>query len=175
MSFSEIRCKIIILDHIFQVVGLARRKERIDELSKKLENKSGKLYSVKTDITKEEDILNAFQWVKNNLGPVHILINNAGTGRYIKFTDSDTATYRNILETNFLGLSIATKEALKNMEENHIDGHIINIGSMLGHRVPLPNLHLYPATKFAVRGLHETLKVELALMGSKVKITVCLM
>lgn len=38
----------------------------------------GELYAVKCDLTKEEQILEAFNWVKENLGPVHILVNNAG-------------------------------------------------------------------------------------------------
>ncbi|KAF2894676.1 hypothetical protein ILUMI_11498 [Ignelater luminosus] len=156
---------------MFQVVGLARRKEKVNELAKKLEGKSGKLYSIETDISKEEDILSAFQWVKDNLGSIHILINNAGIGKNLKFTDTDAETCRKILDTNLWGLSNATREALKNMQENNIDGHIINISSTLGYKVSAPNLNMYPATKFALRGLQETLKVELASMGSKVKIT----
>jgi NAD(P)-dependent dehydrogenase (short-subunit alcohol dehydrogenase family) len=47
------------------------------ELSKSLESASGKLYAVKCDVSNESDVLAAFKWVKDNLGGVDILINNA--------------------------------------------------------------------------------------------------
>lgn len=53
----------------------------MEELSKTLSEKSGKLYPFKCDITKEEDIIKGMQWVTDNLGPVHILVNNAGVAR----------------------------------------------------------------------------------------------
>lgn len=62
----------------FQVAGLSRRIERIQELSKSLENKKGKLFPVKCDVTKLEEVQKSFKWVKDNVGPVQILINNAG-------------------------------------------------------------------------------------------------
>lgn len=70
-----------------QVVGLARRKERIEELSEKLKDKEGKLYAYKADVTKEEDIFAAFDWVNKNVGPVSILINNAGLARNTTIVD----------------------------------------------------------------------------------------
>ncbi|GFG29128.1 hypothetical protein Cfor_12655 [Coptotermes formosanus] len=63
-----------------KVVGLARRVERVQELSKSLETATGKLHAVKCDVGNEADVLAAFKWVKNNLGGVDILINNAAVG-----------------------------------------------------------------------------------------------
>ncbi|KAJ8971422.1 hypothetical protein NQ317_018157 [Molorchus minor] len=56
-------------------------KKGLDKLENKLANKNGKLYSVKTDISEEEDIINAFKWIKENLEPVHILVNNAASSK----------------------------------------------------------------------------------------------
>jgi NAD(P)-dependent dehydrogenase (short-subunit alcohol dehydrogenase family) len=50
----------------------------IQELSKSLESATGKLYAVKCDVSNEPEVLAAFKWVKDNLGGVDILINNAG-------------------------------------------------------------------------------------------------
>lgn len=69
------------------MVGVARRKERIDELAEKLKNKSGKLYSVKADVTKDDEISTAFDWVNKNVGPISILINNAGLARNTTIID----------------------------------------------------------------------------------------
>lgn len=156
------------------MVGIARRAERIEELSKKLEDRKGKLYAVKADMTNEEDILKAFEWTKNNLGPVHILVNNAGGAVLTtNLIDGDTQLWKKVLNLNVLGLCIATREAVKNMRANDVDGHIIHINSVGGHKVPnFPNMNVYPASKFAVTALTETLRQELNSIGSKIKITV---
>lgn len=60
------------------MVGVARRKERIDELAKTLEGKKGKLFAFKADISIGEEIKAAFDWTTDNVGPVAILVNNAG-------------------------------------------------------------------------------------------------
>jgi NADP+-dependent farnesol dehydrogenase len=99
------------------VVGLARRVERVEELAKKLKGKKGKLHAVKADISKEEDILNAFKWTSDNVGPVHILVNNAGVAQKTNLTtEGDTEKWRQIFETNVMGLCIATREAVKIMQ-----------------------------------------------------------
>jgi NADP+-dependent farnesol dehydrogenase len=156
------------------VVGLARRVERVEELAKKLKGKKGKLHGVKADISKEEDILNAFKWTSDNLGPVHILVNNAGlTQKTNLTTEGDTEKWRKIFDTNVMGLCIATREAVKIMQAKKIDGHVIHINSTTGHRVPnLPGRNVYPASKHCVTALTETLRHELRHLGLKVKITV---
>lgn len=142
-------------------------------MAKKLSDKKGKLHPVKTDITKEEDILNAFKWVKENLGPIHILVNNAGVTVASTLSDGDTEIWRNIFNVNVLGLSIATREAIRDMKANNVDGHIIHINSVAGHQVTgFPKLNVYPASKHAVTALAETLRLELLNAKSKIKITV---
>lgn len=156
-----------------QVVGLARRKENIEALAKKLAGEKGKLYALKADLRKEEEILAAFEWMKANLGPVHILINNAGLNRMNELINGNTENWRHVVDVNVLGLCIATREAINAMKEHQITGHIIHINSVLGHKlVNVPFMNIYPATKHAVTALAETLRLELKRMGSKIKITV---
>ncbi|KAK9738771.1 short chain dehydrogenase [Popillia japonica] len=66
-----------LLESGMKVVGLARRKVKVDELGKGYE---GKLFARETDLTKDEDIANAFNWTEENVGPVYVLVNNAGVG-----------------------------------------------------------------------------------------------
>ncbi|KAF2901343.1 hypothetical protein ILUMI_04849 [Ignelater luminosus] len=154
------------------VVALARRKEKIDELAKTLENKNGKIFPIKADVSKEQDILDAFRWVKDNVGPVHILINSAGVNRNTNLRDGDTSMWKEIMDTNVLGLCIATREAIKDMRANNVDGHIVHLNSIAGHKVPhFPQVNVYPASKHAVTALTETLRQELNSIGSKIKIT----
>lgn len=145
----------------------------MSELAKKLADKSGKLHAVAVDITQEADILKAFKWTTDNLGPVHILINNAGIARPTTIINGDSDEWRKILDTNILGLTICCKEAIKSMQSANVDGHIININSVAGHKVPpIPFQNIYPASKFAVTALTETLRLDLVALGSKIKVSV---
>jgi NADP+-dependent farnesol dehydrogenase len=89
-----------------KVAGFARRSERVEELSKKLQGKKGKLYAIKVDMTKEDDILKGFKWVSEKLGPVHILVNNAGITQNTNLTEGETEKWKKILDTNVLDSSV---------------------------------------------------------------------
>jgi NAD(P)-dependent dehydrogenase (short-subunit alcohol dehydrogenase family) len=84
-------------------VGLARRKERVDQLAQKLSSAKGKLHSLKADMTVEADIINAFKWIRENLGPVAILINNAGLSQPNTLIGGNTEMWKTVLDTNVLG------------------------------------------------------------------------
>lgn len=60
------------------VAGFARRVEKVKEIADSLEDSSGKLHPVECDITKKESVVTAFAWVKDNLGPISVLVNSAG-------------------------------------------------------------------------------------------------
>ncbi|KAJ3660780.1 hypothetical protein Zmor_005211 [Zophobas morio] len=161
-----------LVEEGLQVVGLARRSEKVEEHAKKLTGKKGKLHAFKADVSKEEDILKAFKWVTENLGPVHILINNAGIVQQTNLVEGDTEKWQKIFDTNVIGLSVATREAVKIMKENKIDGHIVHINSIVGHKVAYHAFsNVYPASKYAVTALTETLRQEFNHLGLKIKIT----
>ena len=62
-----------------KVVGLARRREILEEMAQRFAaHQPGSFYPVKCDLRKEEDIQEAFKYVEEKVGPVHVLINNAG-------------------------------------------------------------------------------------------------
>ncbi|KAF5288873.1 hypothetical protein FQA39_LY03752 [Lamprigera yunnana] len=149
------------------VVGIARRKEKIQELST-----SENLYAVKADVTKEEDILNAFKWIKDNVGPIHILVNSAGIARVTNLSEGNTDYWREVFDVNVVALCIATREAIKVMRENNIDGHIVHLNSIGGHKVlNLPQTNVLNASKHAVTALTEALRLELNAIQSKIKIS----
>nr|CAD7597154.1 unnamed protein product [Timema genevievae] len=161
-----------LVKHGLKVVGLARRAEKVEELAAGLKSAPGKLYAVKADISKEEDILAAFDWIKKNLGGVDILINNAGLGTTDTLSNVGDGSWQ-VLDVNLKGLSIFTREALKSMKERGVnDGHIIHINSIAGHYLPsfFP-VTMYHASKHAVTVLTEGLRRELVQLGSKTKVT----
>ncbi|KAJ8971427.1 hypothetical protein NQ317_018162 [Molorchus minor] len=161
-----------LVEHGLKVVGLARRKDRIEELSEKLIGKKGKLHALKADVTNEQELIEAFRWITQNLGPIHILINNAGLTQPTNLTDGDAEMWKRIFDVNVIGLCVATREAVKDMRKNKVDGHIVHINSIAGHKVPdIPSFNVYPASKFAVTALAETLRLELNNIKSRIKIT----
>ncbi|KAF5305537.1 hypothetical protein FQA39_LY01628 [Lamprigera yunnana] len=154
------------------VLGCARRKDRLDELARELKNEKGKFYPYVLDVTNEDEILNGFKWAEENIGPVHILVNSAGVRRGTNLVEGDTNLWKEMIDTNVIGLCIATREAFKSMKKNNVDGHIIHINSVAGHTVVyVPQSSIYPATKHAVTALTETLRLELNSIGNKTKIT----
>ncbi|KAH1018927.1 hypothetical protein HUJ05_006609 [Dendroctonus ponderosae] len=155
------------------VVGLARRKEQIDEVSKSLKKCKGQLHGIRCDMSKEEEILKAFQLATEKLGPVHVLVNNAGIVQDSTLSDGDAQQWRNVLDVNVLGLCIATREAVRIMKKCDIKGHIVHINSILGHFIPpeFSILNMYIGAKHGITGLAEVLRLELASENVAIKIT----
>ncbi|KAF5288867.1 hypothetical protein FQA39_LY03746 [Lamprigera yunnana] len=152
------------------VVGFARRKEKLEEAAQNF-NKNKKLfYFCIVDLMKEEDILSGFKWVADNVGPVHILVNNAGIVSTTNVMNGETALWKEVFDTNVISLCIATKEAIKDMNKNNVDGHIVHINSVDGHSVQ-DGTSVYGASKFSVTALTEILRKELVHANSKIKIT----
>lgn len=67
------------------VLGLARRENRLQELSNSLKNSKGAFHYLKCDLRNEQDILNAFAFAEKNFGRVDILVNNAAILTYDTF------------------------------------------------------------------------------------------
>lgn len=158
------------------VVGLAREEECIEEFKSKIPTSvKGSLHALKCDISKEEDIKNAFAWIETNLGSVDILVNNAGIVKSTQLVDTDdSAAISEVVDINILGVVLCTREAVHIMKKHNINGHIILINNIDGHKVPymLPSLNIYPATKYAVTALTEVLQDEFQMEGTKIEITV---
>lgn len=107
------------------------------------------------------------------MGPIHILVNNAGALTVGEITNGDSEVWRRTFDLNVIGLLLATKEAVKDMQANGVDGHIIHINSVVGHKVlDFPGGNVYPATKHAVTAITETLRHEFNRLNTKIKVTV---
>nr|CAI5855749.1 unnamed protein product [Callosobruchus analis] len=156
-----------------QVVGVARRKERLDELAKRTSGKKGKFYPMQGDVSKEEDILKVFTWTRENLGPLHVLVNNAGIVCRSGIQNGKTEDWLQTINVNVVGLCMATREALKDMTEHKVDGHIFNINSVLGHCIigNHPRLDIYTASKHAVTVLTESMRKQMATQKLKIRFT----
>ncbi|XP_044744166.1 farnesol dehydrogenase-like [Coccinella septempunctata] len=154
------------------VIGIARRSELVEKHAEKLANQPGKLHAMKVDMTDDGAIVKAFEEIERKFDPIHVLVNNAGIFPTGSLLNGTTEFWRKVIDTNVLALCTATREAIRIMKKNGVDGDIININSIAGHKVPLlPFLNIYPASKFAVTAICESLRQELVEEGSKIRVT----
>ncbi|KAF5293559.1 hypothetical protein FQA39_LY03044 [Lamprigera yunnana] len=155
-----------------KVVGLGRSKDRLEALSKLLNDKKGTFYPFTADILIENDVLTAYNWITENVGPVHILVNSAGIFKPSTLADCHLQTIKEMFDTNVIGLCVATREAIKDMRKNNVAGHIVHINSLAGHVVTkFSDLSIYTASKHTLTALTESLRQELNSIGSKIKVT----
>lgn len=140
----------------------ARRADRMAALAEK-----GAIV-LEMDITKDEQIVAAVQRIVDGHGGVDVLINNAGYGQYgaVEDTAIDTARYQ--FEVNLFGLARLTQLLLPSMRAKG-RGRIINISSM-GGKMYTPLGAWYHATKHALEGWSDALRLELAPHGIDVVI-----
>jgi len=107
--------------------------------------------------------------VAEHFGRVNVVVNNAGVALAGDFADLDYADMDWILGINLQGVITGTKEFLPHLIASG-DGHVVNISSLFG-LVPMPGQTLYNASKFAVRGLTEALRIEMLAAGHPVGVT----
>uniref|UniRef100_A0A336MY33 CSON002860 protein n=1 Tax=Culicoides sonorensis TaxID=179676 RepID=A0A336MY33_CULSO len=155
------------------VVGIARRDHAIEALSKKVTGE-GKIIARKCDLSIETDILDLFKWIESELGGVDVLINNAALLISNFVTETPTETIRDIFNLNVVAATICVKETVKSIRNRNSKGHIINLNSILGHRipdVPVPVFGIYPASKFAISAINHLIKAEMAYYKVQIKCT----
>ncbi|XP_044731917.1 farnesol dehydrogenase-like [Chrysoperla carnea] len=159
-----------------RVMGLARRLEKLEAIKKEVEDQPGEFHPVKCDIRCEDDIINAFKFVEKNFCGVDVLVNNAGLMATTNgLTDGDTEAWKKVFDTNVMGLCVATREAVRSMKKRQVPGHIIHICSIAAYKIHpglAPIHNVYPASKFAVRALAETLRYELESLNLKIKVSI---
>jgi short-subunit dehydrogenase len=97
------------------------------------------------------------------LGGLDVLINNAGVAAHGRFAEADPSRLRPIMELNFFAPVELTREALPLLRAG-VKPIVVNIGSILGHR-GAPHKSEYSASKFALHGLSEAIRPELAAQG----------
>jgi len=149
----------------------ARRAPRLEALAAELRSAGAAVAVQPTDMRREDDVCRLMALARERFGGVDMLVNNAGLGRAAPLSSSPTEPWREMLEVNVLGLCIATREAIRDMERRGVAGHVVHVSSMAGHRIPGPDGGVYAATKFAVRALTEALRQELRARKSPIRVT----
>ncbi len=138
------------------LIGL--NQENLDKVSVELQDANAKVATASADVTDLVAIEQATEKLKNELGAIDILINNAGTGKFGGFMELSPEEWKNIVDVNLMGVYNATRAVLPGMIEQS-SGDIINISSTAGQK-GAPVTSAYSSSKFAVMGLTESLALE---------------
>jgi 17beta-estradiol 17-dehydrogenase / 3beta-hydroxysteroid 3-dehydrogenase len=149
----------------------ARRRDRLDALARELGPSGAQVAVVVADMRVEADVVGLVAAAAHRFGGVDALVNNAGLGRRAPVSSAPIEAWREMLEVNVLGLLVATREAIRDMERRGVAGHVVNVSSMAGHRVPGADSAVYAGTKFAVRGITEGLRQELRARKSPIRVS----
>jgi 3-oxoacyl-[acyl-carrier protein] reductase len=137
---------------------LARTASDLEQLRDELKSTGVKIAIATADVADRNAVENAVAQIQNELGPIEILINNAGIGKFGKFLELSPEEWENIIRINVLGVYYVTRAILPGMIDKQ-SGDIINISSSAGQR-GAATTSAYSASKFALMGLTESLMHE---------------
>jgi NADP-dependent 3-hydroxy acid dehydrogenase YdfG len=146
----------------------ARRVDRLEKLAEKIESGGGRALALELDVTDEEQARAFMQRVSQELGSLHVLVNNAGVMLLGPVEGADTGEWRRMVEVNLLGLLWCTHAALPLMREAG-GGDIVNVSSVAGRRADA-GAAVYNMTKWGVHGFSEALRQEALHSGVRVTI-----
>jgi NAD(P)-dependent dehydrogenase (short-subunit alcohol dehydrogenase family) len=121
----------------------------------------GHAVSVQCDVTSEASLADAADEASSALGPIHLLVNNAGAFTVAPLEQTKRRDWEWLLEVNVIGVVNGLHTFLPRMRAHEEPCHIVNTASVSGH-IGVAGLSIYTATKFAVVGLSECLRLELA-------------
>jgi short-subunit dehydrogenase len=136
----------------------ARQYVTLCEIAQDLEKRYGiRAIAVQCDVSIESECLDLINQANSTFQRIDVLINNAGISMRALFKDLDLLVLRNLMDVNFWGTVYCTKFALPELLKNQ--GSVVGVSSIAGYR-GLPGRTGYSASKFAMNGFLEALRVE---------------
>lgn len=137
---------------------IARSEDSLKKVKAEVESFGVKAAYATADVASMDDVNQAVETLKGELGPTDILINNAGIAKFGKFLELDPQDWKQIIDVNLMGVYYVTRAVLPQMIERN-SGDIINISSSAGQK-GAPITSAYSASKFGLLGLTESLALE---------------
>jgi NAD(P)-dependent dehydrogenase (short-subunit alcohol dehydrogenase family) len=146
-----------------KVAICGRDPEAVDRATATLQRIGATVVGVPADVTDRESVRRLVELVTERLGPIDVLINNAGVIEVGPVATMRVSDYEEAMATNFWGMVYPTLEVLPSMRERG-GGRIVNITS-IGGKLGIPHLLPYSASKFAALGFSQGLRAEVARDG----------
>ena len=140
-----------------KVVLGARTAENLKAVSGDIKAKGGEAVYCVTDVSNENDCKNLILTAVENYGGIDVLINNAGISMRALFADLELDVLKKLMDVNFWGTVYCTKHALPYLLKSK--GSVVGVSSIAGLK-GLPARTGYSASKFAMNGFMETLRIE---------------
>lgn len=141
----------------YNLVINGRKLEALEATSKELSKLGNKILLVQGDVSKEEDCRLLIDKAMEAFGRIDILINNAGMSMRAVFNDTELAVIKQMMDINFWGTVYCTKFALPYLLQTK--GSVVGVSSIAGYK-GLPGRTGYSASKFAMQGFLESLRIE---------------
>jgi short-subunit dehydrogenase len=135
----------------------ARSEKKLCEISDKINSNGGNSSFIVTDVSIEKNCEEMVQKTISVFGQIDILINNAGISMRSIFKDLNLSVFKKVMQVNFWGTVYCTKYALPYILKSK--GSIVGVSSIAGHK-GLPGRTAYSASKFALQGFLESLRIE---------------
>jgi len=151
-----------------RLVLVARNKQALQQINKELELLGAKAITVVADVARLDQMQAAAQQAITSFGHIDTWINNAGVSIFGKLADVPMDEHRRLFDTNFWGVVNGSMTALPLLREH--GGALINLGSELSD-VAAPLQGMYSASKHAVKGFTDALRMELEEEGAPVSVT----
>jgi short-subunit dehydrogenase len=142
------------------VAVAARSTDKLEDLARNLATRGAEVLPVTADVTSDADRRRLLDTVVERFGGLDVLVNNAGVGGWGHFATSSEALLRQIMEVNFFAPAELMRLAIPLLGQGRQPA-IVNIASMCGRRA-LPAWTEYSASKYALCGLTEALRGEMA-------------
>ena len=147
-----------------KVALAARRVERLAELAREIEAAGGQSFPIACDVTRSDDVAAAVAAAENELGPLTLLVNNAGVVVSKPLFEHTEADWDHVIDTNLKGAWLMAREFAQHLVGLKRPGRIINISSVLGFRT-IGRVPAYCAAKAGLTHLTQVLAMELARFG----------
>lgn len=153
-----------------RVAICARTAPDLEQAAEEIRAEGGEILALTADVSRRDDVERLAGEVRDELGPVDVLVNNAGIGVFGALEDLSAEDFDRCFGVNVRGVFLCCKAFAPGMAERG-DGVVVNVASLAGKNF-FPGGSVYAGSKHAVMGLSKSLMVELRDRGVRV-LTVC--
>jgi NAD(P)-dependent dehydrogenase (short-subunit alcohol dehydrogenase family) len=154
---------LLLAEQGYRVVATGRNAERRAQLEALARERKLPLTTVEMDVREDASVERGLEKMHAEMGPIDVLINNAGVGYYAVMEEIRMEDLRQQLETNFFGAVRLIQRVLPEMRARR-GGRIINVSSIAG-KYAFPLFGPYSASKFALEAMSDALRMEVRPFG----------
>jgi short-subunit dehydrogenase len=156
MEFAKKRATLLLA---------ARNEAVLQEVAQECQHLGGTAIVMPTDVTNESSVQALAQQAVASFGRIDVWVNNAAVSLFARFEEAPTEAFRQVIETNLFGYIYGARAALPYFRQQG-SGNLINVSSVVGV-TGQPYTSAYTISKYAIRGLSDSLRMELSLDNAR--------